>query len=157
MTFARMIGAAAVSALACVLPNMPTLAATFVYVSNAEDGTIGAYRMDTATGELQPGARVKAAPLVMPMAVSPDRRFLHAAIRTRPFAFMTYSIDRGTGAARWLSTAPASSPTLAGTGTFRRVVRRYLVSVNRWAGWSVSEKPLQVIPTGRNAHSRVDG
>jgi len=31
---------------------------------------------------LQPGARVRAASVVMPMAVSPDRRFLYAASRS---------------------------------------------------------------------------
>jgi 6-phosphogluconolactonase len=159
-----MIGAAAVSALACLLPDMTATAATFVYVSNAEDGDIGTYRMNPATGELQPGARVKAAPLVMPMAVSPDRRFLHAAIRTRPFAFMTYSIDRGTGALQWLSTSPAAESfpyiSLDKTGRylFAASYGGHLVSVNAvGADGRVAEKPLQVIPTGRNAHSiRVD-
>ena len=37
------------------------------------------------TRALQPGARVKAASVVMPMAVSPDRRFLYAASRSKPF------------------------------------------------------------------------
>ena len=31
----------------------------------------------------------------MPMAVSPDKRFLFAAVRSRPFAVITYAIDRG--------------------------------------------------------------
>ena len=164
MTFARMIGAAAVSALACVLPNMPTLGATFVYVSNADDGDIGTYRMNPATGELQPSARVKAAGLVMPMAVSPDRRFLYAAVRTKPYAVMTYSIDRGTGALQWLSTSPLAESfpyiSLDKTGRylFGASYGGHLVSVNAvGADGRVSDEPLQVIPIGRNAHSiRVD-
>jgi len=108
MTLTRLTQGVAVSAVISILTSVPALGATFVYVSNAEDGDIGTYRMDPATGELQPGARVKAAGLVMPMAVSPDRRFLHAAIRTRPYAVMTYSIDRGTGALQWLSTSPTA-------------------------------------------------
>src|SRR5471030_3554737 len=101
MTLTRLTQGIAVSAALSIFSSVAT-SATFVYVSNAEDGDIGTYRMNPATGELQPGARVKAAGLVMPMAVSPDRHFLHAAIRTRPYAVMTYSIDRGTGALQWL-------------------------------------------------------
>lgn len=68
-------------------------AATYVYVSNAEDGDIGSYTLK-ADGSLQPGPRVEAGKVVMPMAVSPDRRFLFAAIRSKPFTALTYGIDR---------------------------------------------------------------
>src|SRR6266849_1765822 len=74
-------------------------AATFVYVSNAEDGSIGMYT-------LQPGPRFDAGKAVMPMSVSPDKRFLYAAVRSKPFTVVTYSIDRKTGALKQLSTAP---------------------------------------------------
>jgi 6-phosphogluconolactonase len=73
--------------------SAPTLAGTFVYVSNAEDGTIGMYTLQ-ADGSLQPGARVDAAKVVMPMAVSPDKRFLVAAVRSKPYEAYTYAIDR---------------------------------------------------------------
>ena len=72
-------------------------AATFVYVSNAEDGDIGTYTL-LPDGSLLPGARVAAGKPVMPMSVSPDRRFLYAAVRSKPFAVITYAIDRKTGA-----------------------------------------------------------
>src|SRR5450432_2742806 len=143
----------AVSALVSLLCSMPAPGATFVYVSNAEDGDIGTYRMNPETGELQPGARVKAAKLVMPMAVSPDRRFLHAAVRTKPYAVMTYSIDRGTGALQWLSTSPTAESfpyiSLDKTGRylFGASYGGHLVSVNAvGADGRVAEKPLQVIP-----------
>src|SRR5262244_1626583 len=58
-------------------------AATYVYVSNAEDGDVGMYTL-LPDGALQPGARVKAEKLVMPMSVSPDKRFLIAGVRTKP-------------------------------------------------------------------------
>ena len=67
-----------VAVLGSLIASTSALAATFVYVSNADDGDISTYRMQDS-GELQPGARVKAAGVVMPMAVSPDRRFLAAA------------------------------------------------------------------------------
>ena len=81
-------------------------AATFVYVSNAEDGNIGMYTLPT-DGTLQPGPRVDAGKPVMPMSVSPDKRFLYAAVRSRPFTVVTYSIDRQTGTLKQLSTAPS--------------------------------------------------
>src|SRR5437867_10098002 len=81
------------------------LAATFVYVSNAEDGNIGMYTLQP-DGTLQPGPRVDAGKPVMPMSVSPDKRFLFAAVRSKPFTVITYSIDGKTGALTQLSTGP---------------------------------------------------
>src|SRR5438105_14943055 len=81
-----------------LLMSGPALAATFVYVSNAEDGEIGMYTLN-ADGSLQPGQRFKAEKIVMPMTVSPDKRFLIAGVRSKPFSASTYSIDSDTGAA----------------------------------------------------------
>src|SRR2546421_8641837 len=81
-----------------VLLGRGAQAATFVYVSNAEDGEIGMYTLN-ADGSLQPGQRFKAEKIVMPMTVSPDKRFLIAGVRSKPFSAYTYSIDSDTGAA----------------------------------------------------------
>src|SRR5438046_5752080 len=80
-------------------------AATFVYVSNAEDGEIGAYAMQP-DGMLKALARTPVAKVVMPMAVSPNRRLLYAASRSKPYTVHVYAIDPGTGALKLLSTAP---------------------------------------------------
>ena len=53
---------AVAATLVSLASSMSAAAATFVYVSNAEDGDIGAYRMNLATGELSAivdDARVK--------------------------------------------------------------------------------------------------
>src|SRR5262249_25731757 len=68
----------------------------FVYVSNADDGDIGVYSVQT-DGSLKPGEHAKAANVVMPMAVSPDRRFLYAAARSKPYSVFVYTIDPKTG------------------------------------------------------------
>ncbi len=81
--FASLTRRISVAAMASLVGGAPVLAATFVYVSNAEDGEIGVYRM-LDSGELQPGTRAKAANVVMPMVVSRDRRFLYAASRSKP-------------------------------------------------------------------------
>src|SRR5258708_20389651 len=58
------------------LASTSALAATFVYVSNAEDGEIGAYAMQ-ADGALKPLARTQAGQGAMPKAASPNRRPLY--------------------------------------------------------------------------------
>src|SRR5262245_62446235 len=73
-------------------------AKTFVYVSNAQDGNIDAFVMDTGTGALTPIGKTEAAKLVMPMAVSPDKKYLYAVIRSQPTRVLTYAIYLTTGA-----------------------------------------------------------
>ena len=88
----------AMTVLVSLAASVPALAATFVYVSNDEDGDIATYRMQPDSGELQLGPRVKAGTTVMPMVVSPDRRYLYAAVRSKPYSVVAYSIDPATGA-----------------------------------------------------------
>ena len=157
--FAQLITAMAMSALVALAGGTPALAGTFVYVSNAEDGDIGTYSMKP-DGELRPGARVKAASVVMPMAVSPDRRFLYAASRSKPYSVHAYSIDSATGALTLLSTSPLAESfpyiSLDRTGRFLfgASYGSHLISVNAvGSDGRVAADPLQVIPVGRNAHS----
>src|SRR5437660_1650905 len=127
-------------------------AATFVYVSNAEDGDIGTYTL-LPDGNLLPGARVGAGKPVMPMSVSPDRRFLYAAVRSKPFAVITYAIDPKTGALSKRSGAPLaeSFPYIAvdKTGSFLLGASYggHLVSVNAIGKDGTVSDPKQVIPT----------
>ncbi len=137
-----------------------TQAATFVYVSNAEDGNIGMYTLQ-ADGTLQPGPRVEAGKPVMPMSVSPDKRFLYAAVRAKPFTVVTYSIDPRTGALKQLGTAPLaeSFPYIAVDKTGRYLLGAsyggHLVSVNTVDKDGKVSEPIQVIPTARNAHAII--
>jgi 6-phosphogluconolactonase len=135
-------------------------AATFVYVSNAEDGTIGVYTLGS-DGALQPGPRFDAGKPVMPMSVSPDKHFLFAAIRSKPYTVVTYAIDRGTGALKQLSTGPLaeSFPYIQVDHTGRYLLGAsyggHLVSVNAIGKDGKVSEPIQVIPTARNAHSII--
>lgn len=141
----------------------PTLARTFVYVSNAEDGDIGMYRL-MPDGELQTGPRTPAAKIVMPMAVSPDKRFLYAASRSEPYTVHVYTINPRSGALTPLSTSPlpASMPYISldqtGRFLFGASYGSHVVSVNAvGANGRVADEPLQLIPVGRNAHAiRID-
>ena len=58
---------ATIAFLLCMVFGTPALAATFVYVSNADDGEIGTYTLQR-DGSLKPGQRIKAQKIVMPMA-----------------------------------------------------------------------------------------
>jgi len=152
-----------VAAIATLSGLSPAVGASFVYVSNAEDGDIGVYRL-LDSGELQPGPRVTAASVVMPMAVSPDRRFLYAAARSKPYTVYVYAIDKATGALTSASNAPLAESfpyiSLDKTGRylFGASYGGHVISVNAVGrDGRVADTPLQVIPVGRNAHSiRVD-
>jgi 6-phosphogluconolactonase len=147
-----------IAALLSLASSAPVLAGTFVYVSNAEDGDIGMYTLQ-ADGSLQPGQRFKATKLVMPMAVSPDKRYLIAAVRSKPFQAYSYSIDKSSGALNLVGTG-----TLAESYPYIALDRsgRFLlgasyganqVGVNPVGADGRVGEPLQVIPTARNAHS----
>jgi 6-phosphogluconolactonase len=133
---------------------------SFVYVSNAEDGDIGMYTL-RPDGSLQPGQRFKAEKMVMPMTVSPDKRFLVAAVRSKPFSAYTYSIDRGTGALKPVGTGPLaeSFPYVAFDRSGRYILSAsyggHLVSVNPVNADGTVGAPMQVIPTARNAHAII--
>src|SRR5215475_12398222 len=140
----------------------PALAATFVYVSNADDGDIGTYTLQS-DGSLKPGQRIKAEKVVMPMAVSPDKRFLVAAVRSKPYQAYSYLIDRGSGDLKPVGTGPLaeSFPYISfdrsGRFLFGASYGANLVSVNPVGADGRVGEPLQVVPTARNAHSiRID-
>ena len=162
-TIAKLTKRIAIVALTALIGHVPALAATFVYVSNAEDGDIGVYSVQ-ADGSLKAGERTKAANTVMPMAVSPDKRFLYAAARSKPYSVFVYAIDRNTGALKLVSQSPLAESfpyiSLDKTGRylFGASYGANLISVNAVKpDGSVAPEPLQVIPVGRNAHSiRID-
>src|SRR5438445_10093880 len=149
--------AAFAAAVLCALSG-PAMSATFVYVSNAEDGDIGMYTLQR-DGSLKPGERFKAEKPVMPMTVSADKRFLVAAVRAKPFSAYTYSIDRGTGALKLVGTGPLaeSLPYIYLEKNGRYLLGASyganLVSVNPVGADGRVGEPLQVIPTARNAHA----
>jgi 6-phosphogluconolactonase len=158
-SIAKLTKGVAIIAFTTLIGHAPALAGTFVYVSNAEDGEIGVYSVQT-DGSLKAGERAKAAKLVMPMAVSPDKRFLYAGVRSKPYQVFVYAIDRNTGALKPLSMSPLAESfpyiSLDKTGhyLFGASYSANLISVNAVKpDGSVDSEPLQVIPVGRNAHS----
>ena len=103
-------GRAAIAAGGIV--RWPTTPQTVVYVSNAGSKEIFVFAMDRDTGDLTEIERVpvpgtdKPSPTSIPMAVSPDRRFLYAALRSEPFPVSSFAIDQENGRLADLGTAP---------------------------------------------------
>jgi 6-phosphogluconolactonase len=149
--------AAAVFFSTLILAN-PAMSATFVYVSNADDGDIGIYALQP-DGTLKDAGRVPAGKPVMPLATSPDRKFLFATVRSKPFTAHTFAIDRGTGALKAVSTGalaesfPYVSTDRTGRFLFGASYGANLVSVNPIGADGKVGDAVQVIPTARNAHA----
>jgi len=72
---------------------------TVVYVSNASKESISSHERGELTlldKVLVPGTD-KPSPTSMPMAVTPDHRFLCAALRSDPFPVSSFAIDPASG------------------------------------------------------------
>jgi 6-phosphogluconolactonase len=155
-------GLSLIALAACAVGGAAASAKTFVYVSNAQDGNIDAYSMDQNTGTLTPIGKAEAGKLVMPMAVSPNKKFLYAVMRSEPFRVATYAINPDTGALTQQAMAPLpdSMPYVSVDAT-----GRFLFTAS-YGGDKIAVNPIgenglveaaaiQVIPTGRNAHAIV--
>src|SRR3954466_9519324 len=85
---------------------------TVVYVSNCGDPSISVLSFDRVKGDVEliekveiPGAE-EPSPTSMPLALSPDRRFLYAALRSEPFTLLSFAIDPESGRLTHLHSAP---------------------------------------------------
>jgi 6-phosphogluconolactonase len=85
---------------------------TTVYVSNAGSKDVYVLAMDRKTGALDlidkvpvPGTD-KPSPASLPMATSPDKRFLYAQLRSEPYPVSTFAIDRISGKLTHLAATP---------------------------------------------------
>ena len=129
-------------------------------MSNAQDGNIDTYNMDMSTGALTPVGKTEAAKMVMPMTLSPNKKYLYAVIRSQPTRVLTYAIDPASGALTQKASAPLpdSMPYVSTDHT-----GRFLFTAS-YGGDKLAVSPIgenglveaeaiQVIPTGRNAHS----
>ena len=85
---------------------------TTVYVSNAGSKEVFVLAMDRASGKLDliekvpvPGTD-KPSPASLPMATSPDKRFLYAQLRSEPYPVSTFEIERPSGRLKHLGQTP---------------------------------------------------
>jgi 6-phosphogluconolactonase len=141
---------------------------TAVYVSNAGDPSISILAMNRATGALDliDTAAIpltdKPSPTSMPLALSPDRRFLYAALRSEPYTVASFAIDPTSGKLEHLGNAPLDA-SMAYIITDRS--GRFLLAASYPqseltinpidAGHRVQGPPTQIVPTKPKAHCVV--
>lgn len=133
---------------------------TVVYVSNADSAEISVLRLEQ-DGAVVPVRTVPVGGAVMPLAVSPDRRYLYASLRSVPYSVACFEIDSVTGDLTELAKAPLPD-NMAYLSTDR--TGRYLlaasysgsvISMNAIAGGIVEPEPIEVLATPPHAHSIV--
>ena len=144
------------------------MATTVVYVSCAEPREILRFAMDRDSGALQridatyvPGIDI-ASNTSMPLAVSPDRRVLHAGLRQPPYPCVGFAIDPADGALRVLGGAnlPHSVCYLTIDRTGKHLLAAsyqgaLLASHALDARGVITAPPTQVVPTPPAAHSVI--
>ena len=140
--------------------------ATVAYVSNAGGPEIRVLAMDRESGDLAPIETVpvpgKPSPTSAPMALSPDRRFLHIALRSEPFTVASFAIDPASGRLSHLGNAPLDA-SMAYTIVDR--TGRWLICASYPAGkvtvnpidgaGRVTAPPTQIITDRPRAHCVV--
>jgi 6-phosphogluconolactonase len=156
----RLALAAVVLAAGAGSNMMPAAAATYVYVSNAESREISVLRLDREARVLRPVQTVQVTGTAMPIAISPDRRFLFVALRSQPFSVASFIIDPATGELAPVSVSPLPD-SMAYVATDR--AGRFLLSASYGgdkvtvnaigANGAVAADPLQIVATRRHAHA----
>ena len=155
----RLLRAACAGVL--LLSSAMSNAVEVVYVSNADSKDISVLLLDTAKGDLGLVQTVPVGGQVMPLAVSPDRKMLYAALRSQPYTVVSFRIDpadgRLTEAGR--SPLPDSMANIAtdriGRTLFAASYGGHKMSGSPIGRDGVVQPPTQVLPTGQNAHAVV--
>ncbi|TPQ41009.1 6-phosphogluconolactonase [Bradyrhizobium guangdongense] len=151
------------AAIILMLGARAGMAETFAYVGNADSNDISVFRLD-GNGEM---IAVQTAPFTgiekpgssTPIAISPDKRVLIAGVRSQPLTAVSFAIDAKSGMLKHIGNGPLAD-SMAYVSTDRS--GKFLLSasyggnkiaVNPISADGVAGQPLQVIPTGLNAHA----
>lgn len=131
------------------------------YVANADSRDISVLKLDRDKGQLQTVQTLAVGGMVMPLALSPDKRFLYASLRSEPFTVLSFAIDSRSGELTRMAAAPLPD-SMANIATDRS--GRWLFGAS-YGGHKMSVGPIgadgvaaaasSVLPTGRNAHAAV--
>lgn len=133
----------------------------YVYVSVATEKRIAVYRLDAKTGSLTHRGDTKLEGEPGALVVDPGRRYLFAALRAEG-KLASFRIDRATGLLTHRNTVPAGpdpahlSTDAAGQYLLAAYYVDAKVTVHRIGkDGSLSETPLQSLPTADKAHAVV--
>ena len=132
---------------------------TFAYVSNSESKEIYVMRLaDNGDLDLVDKVALKAGGPSTPMAVSPDNRYLYAAIRTEPFAVAAFAINPN-GKLTQIGEAPlANSMAYISTDRTGKYLLTasfggHMISVNPIGLGGIPKGPHQTLASEKNAHA----
>ena len=134
-------------------------AATYVYVSNADSQEISVLQLDRTNGALTAIETLNVGGTVMPMAVSPDRKVLYAALRSQPFRVASFAIDPASGKLKKLGEAALADSMAnidvdrSGKWLFAASYGGNKITVNSIDKDGVVGAVQQLIPTKPNAHA----
>ena len=150
---------ATVAACGLALAAGSSFAATWVYISNADSQEISVLELDRAEGILKPVDTVNVGGAVMPLALSPDKRFLYAALRSQPFRVASFSIEPTSGKLKKLGEAPLADSMAnididaTGKWLFAASYPGHKITVNSIDKDGKVGAIQQLIPTAPNAHA----
>jgi 6-phosphogluconolactonase len=139
---------------------------SIAYVSVAGEKRIAVLHLDDARGTVSvidsvpvPGPGSKA-PISMPLALSPDRRFLYAAVRSPPYPVSTFAVDAASGRFTLTSTSvlPEAmahiSTDRSGRFLFGASYSGSMLSVSAiGADGRIGAGPVQTMPARLKSHS----
>jgi len=134
-------------------------AATWVYVSNADSQEISVLQLDRASGALTAVDTVPVGGNVMPMAISPDKRVLYAALRSQPYRVASFAIDPATGKLKKLGEASLADSMAnidvdrSGRWLFAASYGGHKITVNAIDKDGIVGPVQQLIATRPNAHA----
>jgi 6-phosphogluconolactonase len=154
---------ASVAMIAALAPRGAS-ADTFAYVANADSNDISVFHVEPASGAVKavetvafPGVEKPGSST--PLAMSPDRRFLFAGVRSEPYTVLSFAIDAASGRLTFrgrggLADSMANIATeRSGKFLFSASYGGNKVAINPIGADGVVGEPKQVIPTGLNAHA----
>jgi 6-phosphogluconolactonase len=142
-----------------LLAATTAMAGTVVYVSNADSQELSVLAFDRNSGRLSPVETVAVGGTVMPLAVSPDKRFLYAALRSQPFRVLSFAVDPASGRLKKLGEAPLADSMAnidvdaSGKWLFAASYPGHKITVNSIDGNGMVGAIQQLVPTAPNAHA----
>ena len=129
-----------------------------VYVSNADGGDLAVLHLDADTGALAEFQRVPVGPVPMPLALSPDARFLYAAQRGEPWRILSFRIDAVDGRLTQIGAAPLPNSMAcittdrSGLHIFSASYAGHLIAVGPIDPQGAAGSAQQVLETPPHAH-----
>lgn len=147
----------------CLLSVNSAIAANYIYISNKEDGTISSYKLNKKTGKITPTplAVTYVGHNLASTVISPDRTYLYALTRDKPYMATSFKIKSKTGdLIKYAQTQVPSSyayTSLDRTGNylFSASYDDDLVTVHKINQGRIVFPPIQTLRTLANAHAVI--